>query len=1294
MPVTTRTFRVFVSSTFEDLVGERNALWNETFPRLSKLCQSHGARFQAIDLRWGIRTEAALDQKTMEICFAEIERCQRTGIKPNFIVLLGDRYGWRPLPARIEALEFEAVTKKISNIADRALIDGWYQLDENAVPPEYLLKVRTGEFIDNDHWGMLEERMRMSLRAAAGAAGISGDAIIKYEASAVHQEILRGLGATPADREHVFAFLRERKKDAYPRTKRALLPLLLGARSGDAAREPDLQRLRQFLNTQLGDRVFSYPEGNFTTLCSQVERSLTAVILSQLAGFESRPMFQWESAPQETFAKNRSDNFAGREAVLHTIASYIDSESHQPLVIYGASGSGKSAVMAKASDLAANTSPRAVTVRRFIGATLDSSAGLTLIRSLCDEIAHLYEISEEAPIDFNLLVKTFHDRLALGTADRPLRLFIDAVDQLDPRDPATTRSWLPAAIPSYCRIIISTTEVPQPLRNANIVQLDALPVADADEALSAWLGDAHRTLQPDQRSKLLDYFSRCGLPLYLKLAFEEARNWRSFDEAGACILNKGLAGIIGVLVTRLSSDGNHGQVLVSRSLGYLATARYGLTEDEVLELLATDNDLWEDFIDRAKHTPPARQLPAIVWSRLFLDLEPYLMERAAPGGTVISFYHRQLLEFVGDRVLPESVATARRQALIQYFGAQPLWFGEDFQQPNARKAVEMVYQLRSARRLNEASSTLTDLDFVAAKCAAALVFDLQEDYRETIAALAYFTSDEGERAAALSVYRDHLLQFAKGETLSLMPVRSVRPRRTDLETMDRSPEIDPIFDIEAFQRFVVSQAHLLSMRAGSRLFVLQLAFDSSRGGPVANAAERLLASVRSPRILEPAHLRRVWNPFPAQITTVEAYKELRDRRVASLDFSANGQQLLTLGGGQLLLWHIEGEELWKTQDVEASGNDLYEARLSADGSRIIARGRFGFCVMTANGAVERQIKTNESGSGLTITADGRWAATYRGRVLHEWNMEAASLYRSLETESCDIDALAMSADGRRIVTAHHDVVILIHDIANRTPARRIPLVCNALMPFFVRFTPDARLLVVYAKDREHTLSLLGPRGWEMSAPLGEAPIVSVAVTRNNKLVFVAQDEGTIRAFDTATGACIHTFDADFEGVGLIALRRSDRELIAIYSKAGSDRVMKKTWSLTYMSPLSLAAFDQMSWMPIALLPDGKTLVTEEFYQSGRPSMLEVRNFEDGQLIRTLGPCGNVTSNMVVFAEAAFAGGWGTGILTWDMNNSSGPHTIVGEGTAVRSLDVDASRHRAIAIAPNDAAGTNWPSSRR
>ena len=54
MPQSSRTFRIFVSSTFSDLEAERNALQKLVFPRLRELATAHGCRFQVIDLRWGV----------------------------------------------------------------------------------------------------------------------------------------------------------------------------------------------------------------------------------------------------------------------------------------------------------------------------------------------------------------------------------------------------------------------------------------------------------------------------------------------------------------------------------------------------------------------------------------------------------------------------------------------------------------------------------------------------------------------------------------------------------------------------------------------------------------------------------------------------------------------------------------------------------------------------------------------------------------------------------------------------------------------------------------------------------------------------------------------------------------------------------------------------------------------------------------------------------------------------------------------------------------------------------------
>jgi hypothetical protein len=75
--------RVFVSSTFSDLKPERNALQAQVFPRLEQLCTKNGFQFQAIDLRWGVSSEAGLDHRTMRICFDELRRAQEISPKVN-----------------------------------------------------------------------------------------------------------------------------------------------------------------------------------------------------------------------------------------------------------------------------------------------------------------------------------------------------------------------------------------------------------------------------------------------------------------------------------------------------------------------------------------------------------------------------------------------------------------------------------------------------------------------------------------------------------------------------------------------------------------------------------------------------------------------------------------------------------------------------------------------------------------------------------------------------------------------------------------------------------------------------------------------------------------------------------------------------------------------------------------------------------------------------------------------------------------------------------------------------------
>lgn len=191
MARSSRTFRVFVSSTFSDLIEERNALQHFVFPRLRQLCEEHGYHFQAIDLRWGVHSEAQLGQQAMRICIEEIERCQHTELKPNFIVLLGDRYGARPAPYEIRAELFENVIDSMEPDA-RTLLCEWYRRDDNAVPPVYCLKPRSGVLSEYTAWEPVERQLRSALERATERMELTDAESLDFYGSATEQEIYYG----------------------------------------------------------------------------------------------------------------------------------------------------------------------------------------------------------------------------------------------------------------------------------------------------------------------------------------------------------------------------------------------------------------------------------------------------------------------------------------------------------------------------------------------------------------------------------------------------------------------------------------------------------------------------------------------------------------------------------------------------------------------------------------------------------------------------------------------------------------------------------------------------------------------------------------------------------------------------------------------------------------------------------------------------------------------------------------------------------------------------------------------
>jgi len=772
-----RTIRIFLSSTFNDFRSERDAL-AKVFSDLDRFCRDAGASFLAVDLRWGVSPEAWRDRQTAEICLDEVRHCLRVSPRPNFLALLGDRYGSCPIPARVPAGVIEAIRSCLLQ-GEQTLVDRWYTKDDNAVPSEYRLE----PIEDQEAWTRTEGELRTVLLRGITALGWSLDdpRRAQFEMSITHQETRLGILEAPGSRNGVVdhAFCYRRTIQGLPETAPEGHPARMYASyfpSGecDTAARERLERMTREVAARLpaghmtayaGQWTGQSLEADLEALCRRVKEDLERIISDELGHRAALPAREREEAEHAAFGRAAREHFMGQVEPLAAIRSYLEGEEERPLAVIGAAGTGKTALLSQAAWL---LPPETVVISRHLGTTPGSSLLRPLLIDLCSSLENsVPDVAlSSLPDTVDGLVAELWSRLETVAAERPVALFLDAVDQLAATDGAHTLHWVPKDLPTGAKVILTALEADGPAgdsaRAAKIVageeryiKLTGLADADPGELLTAWLAAAvpPRRLRPDQTSAVTQRFRAHPRPLFLKLLAAQARTWLSSDPVPP--LPRDGAEAIHALFDALEQPARHGPVLVGAAVGYLAAARRGLSDAEMLDLLSADPEVMADFVRRSpnEQAKPAAErltrLPPILWFRFSRDLEAYLTERSVTGGTVLDFYHGQLRQVAEARYLAPRVRPQVHAALAAYFAAHHDFFAPG--QPNARKVDELPHHLLQAGRFSELAATLTGdsaLAFLEAKAEAGLVFDLIEDLTGAAEALA--GSPRGDRLALLA----------------------------------------------------------------------------------------------------------------------------------------------------------------------------------------------------------------------------------------------------------------------------------------------------------------------------------------------------------------------------------------------------------------------------------------------------------------------------------------------------------------------------------------------------------------
>lgn len=618
--------------------ADRDALVREAFEPLRELCELRGVAFTEIDLRWGLTDQEAAEGQVLARCLQEIDDS-----RPYFIGLLGERYGWVP----------------------------------DQIPDD----------ISEEHeW----------LRDVAGK-------------SVTEIEIRHGVLRNPEMHSRALFYLRDPAYVSSQRYRERADDTDADAdlwREPDAGRAAQLEALKAEITAHPGTRTSGYTDPQ--DLAKKVREALEAYIERDFPVDDVPDPVAADGRRHELFAQARTHLYVPRQDHFARLDEFASQPDGGVQAVVGFHGVGVSSLLANwALNYRARHSEELV-LMHFIGSSPQSTElGAMLSRLNCELGRQAGEASladeESAGANLDDLRRTFERHLGEAGAKGKVILVLDSLELLS-GDVAQQLDWMPEELPVGVRVIVSAGISPR--KEGNLVAYKAVE-------RRGWLAGALEVgeLQTDERREVLDVYLSKGLgkrlsepqideiinlpttgtPFYLRTLVDELRRLGRHDELGERLREladlKSVSDLIDAVLERCEAD----QIaafpecrrdLVAKSMGLIWASRNGLSEGELLDLLATDDE---------------RLLPAY-WSPLRTNARSLLVDRDG----LLGFAHPFVRPAVEARYLVPAAKRDAVRALADYFRPPP------GQAPSTRSIEEFPRQLLVLGEWDELSSLLAD----------------------------------------------------------------------------------------------------------------------------------------------------------------------------------------------------------------------------------------------------------------------------------------------------------------------------------------------------------------------------------------------------------------------------------------------------------------------------------------------------------------------------------------------------------------------------------------------------------
>uniref|UniRef100_A0A5F8H3W6 Telomerase associated protein 1 n=1 Tax=Monodelphis domestica TaxID=13616 RepID=A0A5F8H3W6_MONDO len=553
-----RSVRIFISSTFRDMHGERDLLLRSVLPALQAQAAPHHISVRGIDLRWGVTEEEIQKDRQLELCLGEVENSQL------FVGILGSRYGYVP---------------PNSNLPDHP----HFHWVKDYPPGRSVTEMEVMQFLNR----------------GSHQQGVS-PALIYLRDSSFLSSVPDGWKIDFASESDEAAERISDLKSYLDKQEGVTCHRYSCAWGGVAAGRPYVKGLEEF-----GQMVLQHVWELLQRLYVQPESSL-----------EKTESAQNDDTVQSAFQQLQHPPSPARPSLLKDIVQQLQQRSGSLCLVTGEPGQGKTAFLS--SLVSALQAPFGATRSsqvffHFAGARPDQSYILTLLRRLCTYLRHQLQHSKPFPTTYRGLVWELHTLLPKSAqtlrSGQTLVLVIDGADQLGDQTGRLISDWIPKSLPQKVHLVMSMStstglaDILQCRRDAHVVALRSLePTARAQLVRQelALYGKRLEETPFNNQMRLLLVKRGAALPLYLRLATDHLRLFTLFEQMSEQL--RTLPATVPLLLQHVLGvlEQEHEPDILPLALAALQVTRSGLTVDRLHGVISTWRALSSETVDWAE----------------------------------------------------------------------------------------------------------------------------------------------------------------------------------------------------------------------------------------------------------------------------------------------------------------------------------------------------------------------------------------------------------------------------------------------------------------------------------------------------------------------------------------------------------------------------------------------------------------------------------------------------------------------------------------------------------------------